>query len=150
MKSFKNWDRPNDIPSAVDDAADVMSGYTKLEEKDMTAISSWKKKIKKVKGLTKQQIQMLNTLPTPVVTSLINQIGMVVSSNDVTEDGHTQSANIKNQLNHIKRSVEQLMATIQPDSEYPAWLINKLVKSADYLDSASDYLLNKVEKDEKI
>ena len=116
----------------------------------MTAISSWKKKIKKVKGLTKQQIQMLNTLPTPVVTSLINQIGMVVSSNDVTEDGHTQSANIKNQLNHIKRSVEQLMATIQPDSEYPAWLINKLVKSADYLDSASDYLLNKVEKDEKI
>jgi len=150
VKSFKNWDRPNDIPSAVDDAADVMSGYTKLEEKDMTAISSWKKKIKKVKGLTKQQIQMLNTLPTPVVTSLINQIGMVVSSNDVTEDGHTQSANIKNQLNHIKRSVEQLMATIQPDSEYPAWLINKLVKSADYLDSASDYLLNKVEKDEKI
>ena len=29
------------------------------EKKDMTAISSWKKKIKKVKGLTKTQLQVL-------------------------------------------------------------------------------------------
>ena len=33
-----------------------------LSEKDMTAISSWKKKIKKVKGLTKDQMQILSTL----------------------------------------------------------------------------------------
>lgn len=52
------------------------------EKKDMTAISSWKKKIKKMKGLTKQQISMLSTLPTPVVTQLINQIGMVVSDTE--------------------------------------------------------------------
>lgn len=46
---------------------------------DMTAISSWKKKLKDVKGLTKQQVQMLSTLPTPVITSLINQVGMIVA-----------------------------------------------------------------------
>ena len=45
-----------------------------LTEKDITAISSWKKKLKKVKGLTKQQLQMLSTLPTPVITDLINQV----------------------------------------------------------------------------
>ena len=58
----------------------------KLSEKDMTAISSWKKKIKKVKGLTKQQMQILQTLPTPVITALINQVGMVVSHNDPLEE----------------------------------------------------------------
>ena len=68
---------------------------------------------------------------------------------DVQEDGHTQSANIKNQLQHIRRSVEALQQIIQPETEYPAWLINELVKSADYLDSASDFLLNKVGKKKK-
>lgn len=58
----------------------------KLSEKDMTAISSWKKKIKKVKGLTKQQMQLLQTLPTPVITALINQVGMVVAHNDPLEE----------------------------------------------------------------
>ena len=38
-----------------------------LSEKDMTAISSWKKNIKKVKGLTKDQLQacLLYTSPSP-------------------------------------------------------------------------------------
>lgn len=71
------------------------------------------------------------------------------SSTHVQEDGHTQSANIKNQLQHIRRSVEALQQIIQPETEYPAWLINKLVKSADYLDSASDFLLNKVGEEKK-
>ena len=43
-----------------------------------------------------------------------------IKSNELGEDGHTQSANIKNQLNHIKRNTEQLMSIMQPDSEYPA------------------------------
>ncbi len=53
-----------------------------IDEADMTAISSWKKKLKKMKGLTKQQMQILSTLPTPVITNLINTVGMVVSDND--------------------------------------------------------------------
>ena len=69
-----------------------MSETTKFQiEKDMTAISSWKKNIKKVKGLTKDQLQALSTLPTPVITALINQIGMVVAG----EDKEEQDSDIK-------------------------------------------------------
>ena len=35
-----------------------------IREKDMTAISSWKRKLKNVKGLTKDQLQMLSQMPT--------------------------------------------------------------------------------------
>ena len=65
-----------------------------ITEKDMTAISSWKKKLKKVKGLTKQQLQMLSQLPTPVITSLINQVGMIVAG-DIQEDKEEQDRDIK-------------------------------------------------------
>ena len=56
-----------------------------INEKDMTAISSWKKKLKNVKGLTKTQLQMLSQLRTPVLTSLINQVGMIVSQKEIEE-----------------------------------------------------------------
>ena len=49
------------------------------KKKDMTAISTWKKNLKKVKGLSKDTMQQLSMLPTPVITSLINQIGMIVA-----------------------------------------------------------------------
>ena len=49
------------------------------KNKDMTAISTWKKNLKKVKGLSKDTMQQLSMLPTPVITSLINQIGMIVA-----------------------------------------------------------------------
>lgn len=65
-----------------------------ITEKDMTAISSWKKKLKKVKGLTKQQLQILSQLPTPVITSLINQVGMIVAG-DIQEDKEEQDRDIK-------------------------------------------------------
>jgi hypothetical protein len=65
---------------------------------------------------------------------------------NLQEDGHEQSANVMNQLSHIKRNVEQLMAQVKPDLEYPQWWVNKLVKSADYLDSATDFLQNKIDQ----
>ena len=66
------------------------------EKKDMTAISSWKKKIKQVKGLTKTQLQVLQNLPTPVITSLINQVGMVVAGDEpIQEDAAVDAANLK-------------------------------------------------------
>ena len=49
---------------------------------DMTAISSWKKKLKNVKGISKDTLQQLSQLPTPVITSLINQIGMIVAQKE--------------------------------------------------------------------
>ena len=66
------------------------------------------------------------------------------------EDGHVQSANAKNQLASLKRNAEQLLAQINPDVEYPAWWLNKLVKAADYLDSAADFLQNKRARGEKM
>jgi hypothetical protein len=88
-----------------------------LGEKDMTAISSWKKKLKKMKGLTKQQIQMLSQLPTPVVTQLINQIGMVVSSNDVEESTKAYGDTIRKiardrQLKNISKKDKQTLLKI--------------------------------------
>ena len=64
----------------------------------------------------------------------------------ILEDGHVDSANAKNQLSSLKRNSEQLLAMIKPDAEYPAWWVNKLVKAADYLDSAADFLQNKVDQ----
>ena len=54
-----------------------------INEKDMTAISSWKRKLKNVKGLTQDQLQMLSQMPTPVLTSLINQVGMIVAQKEI-------------------------------------------------------------------
>ena len=34
------------------------------------------------------------------------------------EDGHIDSANVKNQLTSLKRNAEQLLAQVKPDSEY--------------------------------
>jgi len=66
----------------------------------------------------------------------------------IAEDGHVDSANVKNQLTSLKRNAEQLLGQIKPDSEYPSWWVNKLVKAADYLDTAKDFLQNKVDQGE--
>ena len=64
---------------------DSVMEHFNISEKDMTAISSWKKKLKQVKGLTKQQLQILSTMPTPVITALINQVGMIVAGDELEE-----------------------------------------------------------------
>jgi len=66
----------------------------------------------------------------------------------IAEDGHVDSANVKNQLTSLKRNAEQLLNQIKPDSEYPSWWVNKLVKAADYLDTAKDFLQNKADQGE--
>ena len=85
------------------------------EKKDMTAISSWKKKLKKVKGLTKQQLQILSTLPTPVITSLINQVGMVVAGDEpIQEDAAVDAANLKaKQTEEMERLKEKQVAEME-------------------------------------
>lgn len=64
----------------------------------------------------------------------------------IAEDGHVDSANVMNQLTSLKRNAEQLLSQIKPDSKYPSWWVNKLVKAADYLDTATDFLQNKVDQ----
>ena len=55
---------------------------TLREKKDLTAVSSWKRKLKNVKDLTKDQLQMISQIPTPTLTALINQVGMIVSQKE--------------------------------------------------------------------
>ena len=60
-----------------------MKTFKELREaKDLTAVSSWKKKLRNVKGLTKDQLQMLSQMPTPVLTAVINQVGMIVAQRE--------------------------------------------------------------------
>lgn len=66
----------------------------------------------------------------------------------LSEGGHTQKANIVNQLTQLKRNAEHLMEQVNADLEYPAWWVNKLVKANDYLDTAHDYLNNKVDQNQ--
>ena len=83
----------------------------RLSEKDMTAISSWKKNLKKVKGISKQTLQQLSTLPTPVITSLINQIGMIVSQKDA-EMVESLWANIHKKRQRIKQGSGEKMRKV--------------------------------------
>ena len=69
-----------------------------------------------------------------------------VYKTQIVEGGHTQAANVKNQLTQLKRNAEHLLEQINADLEYPAWWVNKLVKANDYLDTAHDYLNNKVDQ----
>jgi len=52
------------------------------------------KLLKKVKGLSKQQVQMLSQLPTPVLTAMINQLSVLVAG-DIQEDAAVDAANLK-------------------------------------------------------
>ena len=59
-------------------------------KKDMTAISSWKKKLKNVKGLSKDVMQQLITITHTSITSLINQIGMIVAGDEDEHPPHVK------------------------------------------------------------
>ena len=49
-----------------------------------------KKVLSKVKGLSKQQIQILTQLPTPVLTSMINQLSVLVAGDDDEHPPHVK------------------------------------------------------------
>ncbi len=79
-----------------------------LTEKDITAISSWKKKLKKVKGLTKQQMQLLMTLPTPVLTQIINQVGMVVADTEKDKPEIKEAPYVAGNLDIIASIIDKI------------------------------------------
>lgn len=80
---------------------------TLREQKDLTAVSSWKRKLRNVKGLTKDQLQMLSQMPTPVLTTLINQVGMIVAQKDVEEASYV--ANDSDILDSIWKEVKKTL-----------------------------------------
>ena len=89
------------------------------KNKDMTAISTWKKNLKKVKGLSKDTMQQLSMLPTPVVTSLINQIGMIVAQyNKELEESYDvrKYMNLKKQLANLRIQADKAESGGRKDS----------------------------------
>ena len=89
------------------------------KNKDMTAISTWKKNLKKVKGLSKDTMQQLSTLPTPVITSLINQIGMIVAQyNEELEESYDvrKYMNLKKQLANLRTQADKAESGGRKDS----------------------------------
>ena len=68
----------------------------------------------------------------------------------IAEDGHVPGASIKNQLTSLVRNSEKLLSELDETKEYPQWWVNKLVKAADYVDTAADFLQNKADQSEKV
>jgi len=48
-------------------------------------LSDIKKKLSKIKGINKDQLQVLQNLPMPVITSIVNQLSMIVSDTELEE-----------------------------------------------------------------
>ncbi len=48
-------------------------------------LSDIKKKLSKIKGLKADQLQVLQSLPMPVITSIVNQLSMIVSDTELEE-----------------------------------------------------------------
>ena len=85
------------------------------QKTDITAISSWKKKLKNVKGVSKDLLQQLSQLPTPVVTSMINQIGMIVAGDiPLDERVYTNIHNKIKKIRNLKRKEAEFIASIDP------------------------------------
>ncbi len=78
------------------------------KKKDMTAISSWKKKLKNVKGISKDTLQQLSQLPTPVITSLINQIGMIVAGDEDEHPPHVKDKEKEKKKVVLKGSLQSV------------------------------------------
>ena len=71
------------------------------------------KLLKKVKGLSKQQVQMLSQLPTPVLTSMINQLSVLVAG-DIQEDAAVDAANLKaKQTEEMERLKEKQVGEME-------------------------------------
>ena len=69
------------------------------------------KKLKNVKGISKDTLQQLSQLPTPVITSLINQIGMIVAGD---EDEHPPLVKNKEKENDVQvMDIAEMIAQAQ-------------------------------------
>ena len=77
------------------------------------------KNLKKVKGLSKDTMQQLSMLPTPVITSLINQIGMIVAQyNKELEESYDvrKYMNLKKQLANLRIQADKMSQVERKDS----------------------------------
>lgn len=84
-----------------------------------------KKQLKKVKGLTKKQAQMLATLPSPVVTQLIQQLSNLVMGEDIKEGKYV--APRLEVLSYVLKMIEKKVTKeIEKNQERGIAIINQL------------------------
>ena len=92
-----------------------------------------KKALNKVKGLTKKQLQVLNTLPTPVLTTLINQLSMVVAHKESVEEAALVMGDmdiLNSILNKIKDDIHKEKLKKKFEKSWPK--MQTLAKMAGY------------------
>ena len=70
--------------SLTDSYIDIVEGKT-----DEASVDLLRKKLRKIKGITKDQIAVISTMPTPVLTAMINQLGMIVSQKEDVKENIT-------------------------------------------------------------
>ena len=84
-----------------------------------------KKRLKKVKGLTKKQLEMLATLPSPVVTSLVQQLSGLVMGEEIKEGKYV--APRLEVLSYILKMIEQKVTKeLDKNEEKGIALMNQL------------------------
>ena len=84
-----------------------------------------KKQLKKVKGLTKKQLQMLATLPSPVLTSMIQQLSGLVMGEEIKEGKYV--APRLEVLSYVLKMIEKKVTKeIEKNQERGIAIINQL------------------------
>jgi hypothetical protein len=102
-----------------------------------------KKQLKKVKGLTKKQMQMLATLPSPVVTQLVQQLSNLVMGEEIKEGKYVASR--LEVLSYVLKMIEKKVTKeIEKNQERGIGIINQL---ASYVNAK---VTDKKQKDNKL
>jgi len=83
------------------------------------------KKIKNIKGISKKQIQVISTMPTPVLTTLINQLSVLVMSESVDEGKLV--ASIEEIIDSVMKKIKsQVGREIRKNQEKGIGMLNTL------------------------
>jgi len=89
------------------------------------------KKLKKVKGITKQQLQMFASMPMPVLTQVLQQLSVLVASKEEVQEGPLVAddmAIVKSILNKIEDNISKAFIKKKQESVWP--MLQTLAKFA--------------------
>ena len=91
-----------------------------------------KKALKKVKGLTDKQAQIITTLPMPVITSIVNNLSMIVAQKEVKESPLVADdmGIVKSILDKIESDLHKLHIKKQFEKGWP--MVQQLARMAGY------------------
>ena len=91
-----------------------------------------KKALKKVKGLSDKQMNLISRLPMPVLTSIVNQLSTIVAHNDLEEAPLVMNDMdmVKSILTKIEKDIGSLNVKKQLEKAWPK--IQLLAKMAGY------------------